>query len=822
MCVRLAVFVAVAAGVCPAVVVQGEEPQVLDKHFRLQQVAAAPDLVTPIGLTFDGRGRLLVIESHTHFPPKDYQGPKSDRIRLLEDKNGDGQIDRFHTFHEGLTAAMSLRAGPDNWIYVATRSRIFRLRDTDGDDTADEEFVLARLETPGQYPHNGLGGLALDGQGNLYFGLGENLGADYSLIGADGTTYRGGGEGGNVYRIGLDGTGLTRIATGFWNPFGMCVDPAGRLFAVGNDPDSQPPCRLVQVAMAGDYGFQFRYGRSGRHPLQAWNGELPGTLPMVAGTGEAPSAVIPYAGALWTGSWGDHRVERFRLAPRGASWTSTLETVVQGDENFRPVDFAEGPDGSLYFTDWVDRSYPVHGKGRLWRLSKTEAKPGAEPADAWPGKTKAELQAAKMMSEPDMAALASDDPFLRQAVVAGLVRQPKLLQQIEGLALPDPRQRIGYLQAVRWQAEEQQTPPAKFTSLLQKALQDPSAEVRLMAVRWIADHSLVAMRGEVEGLLKAGPMTPALFQAVLGALEWLDEAKSGLPRNGEYTHYLEKFLADEKRAPALRVMALRLLPAEHAAVSVPELKKLLDNGSPELRRAAVRLLALSDDPQRMAVLAEQAVDASADEALRADAVFGLGRTADTASELLQQLAREDSAAGREAAIAVRLARREPLQAETKPAPEETDRWLELLADPGDAEAGWRVFFDSRRGGCVNCHRYQGQGSDVGPDLTEVGKRLTPQRLLESILQPSREVAPLFVPWVLATDDGKVRAGLSQGVTADGKSERFIGVDGKPFVLLLESIEVRKPSPLSIMPQGLEKALTLEDLRNLKALFAPAP
>ncbi|HVL14805.1 MAG TPA: hypothetical protein VM529_19695, partial [Gemmata sp.] len=84
------------------------------------------------------------------------------------------------------------------------------------------------------------------------------------------------------------------MATGFWNPFGSGRDIFGRLFVVDNDPDASPPCRLLHVVEGGDYGFQFRYGRAGRHPFQAWNGELPGMLPMVAGTGESPCEVISY------------------------------------------------------------------------------------------------------------------------------------------------------------------------------------------------------------------------------------------------------------------------------------------------------------------------------------------------------------------------------------------------------------------------------------------------------------------------------------------------------------------------------------------------
>ncbi len=222
--------------------------------------------------------------------------------------------------------------------------------------------------------------------GSLFVGQGENFGQPYQLIGADGSVVRGGGEGGNVFRCTADGGKLERWATGFWNPFGLAFDSAGRMWTVENDPDARPPCRLLQVIRGGDYGFQFRFGRrAGTHPLLAWNGELPGTLPMTAGTGEAPCAVMAYQDQILCDQLGDNRIEGFRLKPQGATWTSKLETIVQGDVNFRPVDMAIAPDGSIYFTDWVDRSYPVHGKGRLWRLVPKSLKP--HPHDSLPAET---------------------------------------------------------------------------------------------------------------------------------------------------------------------------------------------------------------------------------------------------------------------------------------------------------------------------------------------------------------------------------------------------------------------------------------------------
>ena len=54
--------------------------------------------------------------------------------------------------------------------------------------------------------------------------------------------------------------------------------------------------------------------------------------------------------------------------PNGASFQAPAQTVVRGGDDFRPVGIAVGPGGSVYFSDWVDKSYPVHGKGRIWRI----------------------------------------------------------------------------------------------------------------------------------------------------------------------------------------------------------------------------------------------------------------------------------------------------------------------------------------------------------------------------------------------------------------------------------------------------------------------
>ncbi len=193
----------------------------------------------------------------------------------------------------------------------------------------------------------------------------------------------------------------------------------------------------MHIVEGGDYGYRYRNGRKGVHPFTAWNGELPGTLPMVAGTGEAPSGLVAYesdqlpadyVGDLLATSWGDHRIDRFHLEPRGASFQAVGVPIVKGDENFRPVGLVVAPDGSLFASDWMLKSYNVHGRGRIWHITAKGAAPPARPpapAEAIhsphrPLREQAarQLAADALAGRPLLERLAQNDPSDRVRAVA--------------------------------------------------------------------------------------------------------------------------------------------------------------------------------------------------------------------------------------------------------------------------------------------------------------------------------------------------------------------------------------------------------------------
>ena len=195
-----------------------EVPKSSDPRLIVELVAAQPDIVQPINIAFDSKGRLLVIESHTHFRPPGYKGPPADRIRVIEPVPGKSKADHVGTFFEGTKHTMDIAVRFDGSIYLATRNEILRLTDTRGDGKAITKQRIAFLDTKGDYPHDGLCGLCFDSQGNLFFGLGENLGYAYKMIGSRRHHPSRQGDGGHIFYCTADGNKLRRVATGVLEP----------------------------------------------------------------------------------------------------------------------------------------------------------------------------------------------------------------------------------------------------------------------------------------------------------------------------------------------------------------------------------------------------------------------------------------------------------------------------------------------------------------------------------------------------------------------------------------------------------------------------
>jgi putative heme-binding domain-containing protein len=280
------------------------------------------------------------------------------------------------------------------------------------------------------------------------------------------------------------------------------------------------------------------------------------------------------------------------------------------------------------------------------------------------------------------------------------------------------------------------------------------------------------------------------------------------------------FALNPQRAPANRALALSLLDPNHPSLTPEVLLSLAQQGGP-LSAEAIRTLTLrTAGGAGIEALARLADDPALDEALRADAVMGLAMDAESQRPRLERLA-ADAAAPQVQQEAARVLARltEKPHAAGRPELNDLGAWLTRVGEGGQPAAGWRVFFRAGAGQCATCHAYQGRGARVGPDLSTLAGQQPRSRILESILDPHREIGPLYVPWQIVTVDGRVLTGLKLHEPGIGDQLRFLASDGTTFDVELEEIDEQRMISKSIMPDGLWQGLSDDELRDLLALLS---
>jgi uncharacterized repeat protein (TIGR03806 family) len=138
--------------------------------------------------------------------------------------------------------------------------------------------------------------------------------------------------------------------------------------------------------------------------------------------------------------------------------------------------------------------------------------------------------------------------------------------------------------------------------------------------------------------------------------------------------------------------------------------------------------------------------------------------------------------------------------------------LEESSSGRSNEAGRKAFRDT---GCLECHRVEGQGGSVGPDLTGIGRRMRPAEILESILLPSKVVADEYATTVVETDQGVVLSGR-----IEREDDRVLVLrppsSDQSVTLNKSDITARKRSDLSNMPPGIVNVLRKEQILDLLA------
>ena len=615
-----------------------------------------------------------------------------------------------------------------------------------------------------------------------------------------------------------------------------------------NDPDSRPPNRLLDVVMDGDYGFKFRFGRSGLHPFQSWNGELPGTLPMVGATGEAASSILAcdqtslppeYREAiLVTAPW-DHQIEIHRPKPFGASLRADRNILVQGDESFRPVGIATAPDGSVYFTDWVDPRYNVHGQGRLWRLSVKpgpKIKPGS-PLNLGANASRRKMQRLATASSMNRlrelrASLADGDPFIRSAAIIVLAK-PMFRAAVEKeLESPSAAIRLGALLALR------RAGVSNATEVISKRLADADEQVRRLALVWAGEQQLIALTNRLGVALSAGPVSATLLSIhaatalILAKAAKIDPGAGGGSGAGQVIFFnlnesvspqpsIEVLKASPAKTPLqARLDAVRQLAHTTDAAAIALLKRIVADAveSAELRcEAIVSLLGGSLESRFLIVLLDDASPEVRIEAARA--LRGRARelpVRDALRRKLEPVGDSNAALTEQARFVLAGADEQSVLSSPMPRPVTDDEWRQQLAGNGDAASGRRIFFNPTVG-CARCHRVEDYGGQIGPDLSAIERGGFREKLMQSILHPSYDIAPQFVAHTIETKDGQEFTGLLIGQSVNDGTTLSMA-DGRAVLIPPALIKAQSQSDVSLMPEDLANALTIQDFRDLLAFL----
>jgi putative heme-binding domain-containing protein len=266
------------------------------------------------------------------------------------------------------------------------------------------------------------------------------------------------------------------------------------------------------------------------------------------------------------------------------------------------------------------------------------------------------------------------------------------------------------------------------------------------------------------------------------------------------------------------VEAMRLILASHDPALLEETLRGTNSTN---AAAAAEALGNTHDKQVVPVLLPLVTDDARDAALRRRTVRSLAQT-EAGAEALLQLAQDGHLAGdltftataelhqvRWPELKARAGRvlPAPLTRNSEPLPPVSD----LLKRPGDASRGAQVF-GRPEVGCINCHRVNDKGTDVGPALSEIGTKLGKDALYEAILDPSAGIAFGYEAWQLELKSGDEAYGLIVSETADELTIK----DTKAILTRIRKSDITKRQQLkvSLMPSGLQQTMSTQDLVDL--------
>jgi quinoprotein glucose dehydrogenase len=647
----------------PKVVAASDEGQKAIKRFRVPKdlqvelFAAEPLLANPVAIWLDEKGRCYVAETfrlghgvtdnrnHMYWLDDDLASrtvedrialykkhlkdkfptyeTDHDRIRLIEDTDGDGVADKetvfadgFHSAASGIGAGVLARKGN---VYYACIPDLWLLRDTKGTGKADERKALhTGYGVHVAFIGHDLHGLRFGPDGKLYFSIGDR---GLNVKTQEGKTIPL-PDTGAVLRCDPDGSNLEVVATGLRNPQKLAFDARGNLFTCDNNSDSGDAARWVYIVEGGDSGWRtsYQYGTvmSDRGPFNAekiWHlpheGQPAYIVPPLAHLADGPSGLCAYPGTGLPERYKDHfflcdfrgdagrsGVWSFAVKPKGAAFELVdkqefLWSVLATDCEF-------GPDSALYVSDWVE-GWGLTGKGRIYRVADPELRKSDAVkevkkllADGFDKRPREEL--AELLGHADMR--------VRQEAQFALADKGKEAISTFTEAAKGSKNQLARLHAV-WGLGQIGRKEADAFKHVSSLLADGDAEVRAQAAKVLGDGRVAAASEKLIALLKDSEPRVRFFAAQalgrIGVKEAVGPVLVMLRDNADKDAYLRHagvmalagsgdtkalLAAAEDTSPAVRMAVLLAL----RRVESKEVARFLADTDPLLVQEAARAI----------------------------------------------------------------------------------------------------------------------------------------------------------------------------------------------------------------------------------------
>ena len=792
--------------------------QLESPDLRITLVAAEPHVVDPVAMAFDEKERLYVVENRGYpNPEKEMPKERLGAVARLEDIDGDGVFETRTTFATGFTFPNGILAWKKGF-FVTDAPDVYYLEDTNGDGVADKkEVVLTGFFTNSSSEQLRVASPTLGPDGWIYLTSGLTGGKVTSpkhpkrpAVEAKKNDWRFDPETFEIEVI----SGVGQVGQAFDNkgrrfvcdnrhPLRWVVFPKGHL---DRNPNLKNPGEMMDLAEAGM--------ATPLYPL-APDTTAASFIPKLMHRPHAGSFTSCCGLSFYSGkSLPKHRGSFFICEPaqnllhcrlveeNNQEFTSSAssegkEFLASPDQWFRPVFSMTGPDGALYICDMY-RKYIDHpnylpkeaaakldfaaGKkmGRIWRITsncKTKPRPFHNSSGVAQAIQTAITSNGNMCELADLAGKHGANPWFRAAVFS--------------------------------------VSSGKASDLLKKVAEDASPEfleeaANIMA-KEVADDQLA---GAIQQVLEQQPNWKPVQQIafLLGfSQQYRRPYQDQLSKAA-----LESLLPEQPEVN--RVNAIRFL--KPSAKNNLLLSTLFDTDeNVVIQNAALQKFFESEDLEAARVQLSRF--AKLDVARRTSLIDGISRRRNLQIVLLESLEQQSlplhsvpehvrrrlNANPKLKARAAKLFETEQKSDRMK-AYQDHKKALELKADAGRGKPVYEKL-------CASCHRLGELGYNVGPDLS--GLRNQPEdALLLHILVPNKEVYPTFALYTAETNDGQVYAGILSSENAN--SVTLTLPLGQKVDIPRSNLKSLKVSPLSLMPDGLEKGMTPQELADLLAFL----